>query len=85
MRQIDTEQSLIYWLKKAKAGEKVIYYDGFLMMDRQRYFMNGGLAENQPEKLKAAKFAWRLCLDGVVNLVQRKKEAYSYEYIAIKR
>lgn len=85
MREVDTEQSLLYWVKKAKKGEKAVYYDGFLMMDRQRYFNNGGLAEDQPDRLKAAKFAWHLYLDGVVNLVQKKKDSYSYEYIAIKR
>lgn len=85
MREIETEQSLLHWAKKAKKGEKALYYNGLLMMDRQRYFMNGGLAENQPERLKAAKFAWHLYMDGIVTLVQKKKDAYKYDYIAVKR
>jgi hypothetical protein len=55
------------------------------MMDRNRYFLNGGLVGGEPEKIRAANFAWRLYEDGVVNLTQKKKKAYSYDYIAIKR
>lgn len=84
MKEVDTEQSLLYWAQKAKRGEKAIYYDGLLMMDKQRYFMNGGFAENQPERLKAASFAWKLYLEGIITLVQKKKDAYLYEYIAVK-
>lgn len=85
MKEVDTEQSLAYWASKAKKGDMVVYYDGFLMMDRQRYFMNGGFEDSQPEALKAAKLAWRMYNDGVLTLVQRKKEPFSYEYIAVKR
>lgn len=85
MKQVDSEQALSYWLSKAKKGEKVIYYDGLLMMDRQRFFANGGLVGGEPDKIRAANFAWRLHTDGLVGLVQKKKEQYSYDYIAIKR
>lgn len=85
MREVDNENSLAYWANKARKGESAIYYDGFLMMDRQFYFANGGDPEKQPEKLRAAKFAWHLYMDGVVNLVQRRKGNFSYEYIAVKR
>lgn len=85
MRNIDTELSLEYWAKKARSGEKAVYYDGFLLMDRQLHFMNGGMAETQPEKLKVAKLAWKLYADGTLSLVQKKKDDFSYDYIAIKR
>lgn len=85
MKQVDSEQALSYWLSKAKKGERVIYYDGLLMMDRQRFFANGGLVGGEPDKIRAANFAWRLHTDGLVGLVQKKKEQYSYDYIAIKR
>lgn len=85
MKQLDTELSLEYWVQKSRKGEKAVYYDGFLMMDRQRYLSHGGLPENQPEKLKVAKLAWKLYNDGMVTLVQKKKDSYSYDYIAIKR
>lgn len=85
MKNIDTELSLEYWAKKARSGEKAIYYDGFLMLDRQLYFMSSGGLESQPEKLKVARLAWRLYTDGVLNLIQKKKDDFSYEYIAIKR
>lgn len=85
MREVDSEESLLYWATKARKGESAIYYDGFLMMDRERYFTSGGDPQKQPDNLRAAKFAWHLCTDGVVNLVQRKKGNFSYEYIAVKR
>lgn len=85
MKEVDSEQALSYWMGRAKKGEKVIYYDGLLMMDRQRFFANGGLVGNEPEKIRAANFAWRLYSDGLINLVQKKKDQYSYDYIAIKR
>lgn len=85
MKNIDTESSLGYWAKKARSGEKVVYYDGFLMLDRQLYFMSSGGSENQPEKLKVARLAWRLYTDGVLTLTQKKKDNFSYEYIAVKR
>lgn len=85
MKEVDSEHALSYWLSKAKKGERVIYYDGLLMMDRQKFFSNGGLTGNEPDKIRAANFAWRLYTDGLVNLVQKKKDQYSYDYIAIKR
>ena len=85
MREVDSEEALSYWATKARKGEAAIYYDGFLMMDRQKYFSSGGDPERQPDKLRAAKFAWHLYMDGVVTLVQRKKDNFSYEYIAVKR
>jgi hypothetical protein len=85
LKEVDSQQSLLHWVTNAKKGEKAVYYDGLLMMDRSRYFLNGGLVGGEPEKIRAANFAWRLYEDGLVNLIQKKKKAYSYDYIAIKR
>jgi hypothetical protein len=38
----------------------------------------------EPEKIRAANFAWRLYTEGLVTLVQKKKDQYSYDYIAVK-
>lgn len=84
MKEIDNEQGFIYWLKGADTGDKAIYYDGFLMKDRETFFQNGGTSENLPEPLKAANFAWHLYQQGLVRLIQKKKDLYSYEYIAVK-
>jgi hypothetical protein len=85
LNKVDNEQGLSYWANNAKKGEKALYYEGLLMMDRNRYFLNGGLVGGEPEKIRAANFAWRLYEDGVINLIQKKNKAYSYDYIAIKR
>lgn len=85
MKEVETEHSLLQWAKKAKRNEKIMYYKGFLMRDRQRYIMNGGLQEDQPQTLKTANFAWYLYANGVVNLTQKKKDIFDYEYIAVKR
>lgn len=84
MREILTEDGFLRWLKKARRGERVLYYDGFLMMDRELFFKNGGLADKQPDNMKTAKMAWLSYLDGLVFLVQRKRDICSYEYIAVK-
>lgn len=85
MKEVDSEQSLVFWLNDAKKGEEAVYYNGLLMMDRERYFSNGGTLDKLPQKLKAANLAWQLYTNGVVNLVQKKREQYTYDYIAIKR
>lgn len=84
MKEVDNEQALLHWVSKAKKGEKAVYYDGLLMMDRNRYFQNGGMVGGEPEKIRAANFAWRLYTEGLVTLVQKKKDQYSYDYIAVK-
>lgn len=84
MKEVDSEQALVHWVGKAKKGEKAVYYDGLLMMDRSRYFHNGGMVGGEPEKIRTANFAWRLYTEGLVTLVQKKKDQYSYDYIAVK-
>lgn len=84
MKQVDTEDSFEYWLRKAKVGEKIMYYDGFLMMDRERLIKNGMFVENFPQTVKTAIKAWKAYQDGLVILAQKKNDYFSYDYIAIK-
>lgn len=84
MKEVKTEDGFLKWLKKARRGEKVAYYDGFLMMDRELYFKNGGFVEGLPDDMKTAKLAWLSYLDGLVFLVQKKRDVCAYEYIAVK-
>lgn len=84
MKEVDSETAFAFWLKTAKPGERVLYYDGFLMRDREAFLRAGGTVDNFPAKIKAAIHAWRAYLDGAVKLVQKKREDYEYEYIAIK-
>ena len=85
MKEVDTEDSLTYWLAKAKKGEKVMYFDGFLMYEKQKFVMAGIPAEGFSQKIKTAMLAWSAYLEGLVVLVQRKRDEGDYEYIAIKR
>ena len=74
---------MIAWLTKAKKGEKVVYFDGFLMRERQKFLFNNR-GQGYPEKILTALMAWRAYLEGVVVLVQHKRDEGEYEYIAIK-
>lgn len=85
MKEVSTEDGFTYWLAKARRGEKVAYFDGFLMLERQKLIMNGVDRESMPQKIKTAAMAWRAYLEGMVELVQRRRDEGEYEYIAVKR
>ena len=82
---MDTEDNFNYWLSRAKRGEKVVYFDGFLMLERQRLINNGIDRDSMPQKIKSAVAAWRAYLEDRVVLVQHKRDEGEYEYIAVKR
>lgn len=84
MREVDNEDRFAYWLMNAKRGSRVMYFDGFLMLERQKHIMQNN-GEPFPPKIKTALLAWRAYLEGLVVLVQRKKDEGEYEYIAIRR
>lgn len=85
MKEVDTEDNFNYWLSRAKRGEKVVYFDGFLMLERQRLINNGIDRDSMPQKIKSAVAAWRAYLEDRVVLVQHKRDEGEYEYIAVKR
>lgn len=84
MKEVDTEDNFSYWLYRAKKGEKVVYFDGFLMLEKQKLMMAGVMKEDFPQKIKTAMLAWRAYLEGLVVLVQHKRDEGEYEYIAVK-
>lgn len=84
MKEIDSEGNFAYWLKTARPGEKALYYQGFLMRDREVFMRGGGFADKFPPRIKAALAAWKAYLDGTVSLTQRKLGQFDYEYIATK-
>jgi len=83
LKEVNTEDGLYSWLKKAKKGEKIVYFDGFLMLERQRHLLNNAGVEF-PQKIRTGMLAWRFYLEGLVELVQRKRDEGKYEYIAVK-
>ena len=84
MKEVDSDTAFHYWLKGARVGEKVVYYDGFLMRDREYFLRNGGFVDQFPARIKAAIAAWKAYMNGTVRLVQKKQGLYEYHYIAIK-
>lgn len=83
MKEVSTEYEFSRWLSKARKGEKVVYFDGFLMLERQRHVLNHA-GTPFPDKIRTAILAWRAYLEGLVELVQHKREEGSYEYIAVR-
>lgn len=83
MKEVNTEDGMFAWLSKAKKGERVVYFDGFLMRERQKFLMEHKHV-NYPQKIRTAMLAWRLYLDGLVVLVQHKRDEGEYEYIAVR-
>lgn len=84
MKEVDTDISFSYWLKGAKKGERVVYYNGFLLRDREILIRNGLNPDRFPEKIKTAIAVWKAYLNGSVKLTQKKRGAFDYDYIATK-
>ncbi len=82
--KVHDQDSMIRWLSKAKKGEKVIYYDGMLMADKERFYINGGTTDKLPEPMRAAKVAWSAYMNDQVHLIQKRKGFLSYDYIAVR-
>lgn len=84
MKEVDTEATFHYWLRGAKKGERVVYYDGFLMRDREQAIKSGFFVEQFPPRIKTAILAWKAYMNGEVVLTQKKRGFGEYEYIATK-
>jgi hypothetical protein len=84
LKEVDSPVSFRYWFKNAIRGERVVYYTGFLLRDREILCRNGLHSDNFPDTIKAAISAWNAYRDGGVKLFQRKRGDFEYEYIAIK-
>lgn len=84
MTEVDTDVSFAYWLRNANRGDSVVYYNGFLLRDREILVRNGLMPEKFPDRIKAAIMAWKNYLNGAVALTQRKRGDFEYEYIATK-
>jgi len=83
LKEVSTEEAFSNWLSKARRGEKIVYFDGFLMLERQRHVLNHADMPF-PAKIKTAMLAWRAYLEGFVELVQHKRDEGEYSYIAVK-
>jgi hypothetical protein len=84
LKETDTDIAFQYWLKNARPGERVLYYYGFLMRDREVFMRGGGFSDNFPPSIKTAIAAWKAYMNGSVHLIQKKQGMGVYEYIAVK-
>lgn len=84
MKEVDSDNSFMLWLKGAKRGDKVVYFDGFLMRDREIAVRSGFFSHDLPPRFKAAIMAWKAYLDGFVILTQHRRGEGEYEYIAVR-
>lgn len=80
MKEVRTEDGFQRWLSGAKKGDKVMYYEGNLMFDRQALLLSPG--KEAPDRVKAANAAWQAYRREMVALVQHRRDSGDYEYIA---
>ena len=84
MKCIKDDVEFANWVSKAKRGDKVKYYAGLLMRDRQIFFTNSAYTGKLTPELAAAKMAWKCYTEGLVHLVQKRIGHCDYEYIAVQ-
>lgn len=84
MKEVDSDHAFLYWLRGARSGDRVVYYDGFLMKDREHATRSGLFVDQFSPKLKSAISAWKAYMNGEVLLTQKKRDFGEYEYIATK-
>lgn len=84
MSHVHTEDGFKFWLKHAAPGQSVVYYTGFLMLDKEKLLQRGVMPENFPVEIKIAKTVWNYHIYGDVALTQYKKGPFVYEYLATK-
>lgn len=92
MRTVTTEGAFQRWLKRAKAGEAVIYHEGLLVVDRQRVLHRFGAETDAPLDIvearadidDLARAAWQAHRAGLVALTQVKFKPHVYQYVATR-
>ena len=84
MKEVDTKDAFNYWLDEAKSGDECLYYEGFLLRDKELALRGGGVA-TMPTRIVCAQAAWGALESDRVILYQRKNEDLHYEYYAKKR
>ena len=76
------------WVETARGGDKMTYYVGNLMVDREKIVQlpSYGMARVFIEPAHGlGQYAWWAYERGLVELVQRKRADGRFDYIAFKR
>lgn len=84
MNTVYTSDGFRHWVKASIPGDRTIYYNGFLMYDKEKLIQRGVSPEHFPEDIRVAQTAWWHYTYGDVILFQNKKAGFEYEYVAVK-
>ena len=79
-----TEAALCAWVGQASAGDRLVYFQGYLAIDTGPDSTFGTPAERKALRLVANR-AWQLAQDGAVHLLQRRDGPGEYAYIVVVR
>ena len=74
-----TEAALVAWLVRAAPGERIVYWRGFLAVDRW------SPRRDRHRLCSVARLAWGMAEKGWVHLVQQRVAPGVFDYIAIAR
>lgn len=84
MKEVDNKDSFGYWLDEAKKGDECIYYEGFLLRDKELYLRENPHSYAFPVRINCAIAAYAAMENNRVLLYQRRKDDLHYEYYAKK-
>lgn len=84
MNTVYTTDGLKHWVSTSRPGDRVSYYNGFLMYDKEKLVQRGVSPEHFPEEIRVAQTAWWHYIYGDVTLYQSKKGDAEYEYVAVR-
>jgi hypothetical protein len=81
---IDTSEDFTRWATHAKRNDRIVYYKGLLMRDRQLNENLLGNKEGDIPQFRTANKALEFSDLGIVKLFQKRHGEGDYSYIAVK-
>ena len=82
IEKMQTPEQFERWYKKAKPGDRVSYYEGFLFRERTELAFRKVFTV--PAHLLPASKAWEMYLEERVALIQKRLGPGHYVYLAYK-
>jgi hypothetical protein len=84
LKEVDSTDTLNYWLGNSKTGDMCIYYEGFLMYDKEIYKRENPGARYFSGAIEATVTALEASSRGLVALLQKKIGEGRYDYYAVR-
>lgn len=84
MKEVDSTDTFNYWLGNSRPGDKCLYYEGFLMYDKEMYRRENQGAKYYSSLIETTFAALEAERRGLVALVQKKLEEGRYDYYAVR-